>query len=142
MSYSLLLCRWCGVSAWLALTHRAKLMAGESVLILGATGVTGKLAIRMAKLLGAARVVAAGRNENILSTLHQHGADTTIRLDLPAQEVTDAFAREAGASGFQVVIDYVWDQLSEGNSHAGNIWRARRDSNSRPIAPEAIALSS
>ena len=51
-----------GVSAWLTLTQRAKLAAGETVLILGATGVTGQLAVQIAKLLGAKRVIAAGRN--------------------------------------------------------------------------------
>lgn len=102
-----------GISAWLSLTYRAKLQAGENVLILGATGVTGKLAIKIAKLLGAARVVAAGRNQAILSTLLQRGADSTICLDMPPQELTDAFAREAGDSGFQVVIDYVWGRPAE-----------------------------
>ena len=102
-----------GISAWLSLSYRAKLVAGENVLILGATGVTGKLATKIAKLLGAGRVVAAGRNERILSTLHEHGADATIRLDMPAEELSDAFVREAGESGFQVVIDYVWGQPAE-----------------------------
>jgi NADPH:quinone reductase-like Zn-dependent oxidoreductase len=58
-----------GVSAWVSLSFRAKLLPGESVLILGATGVTGKLAVRIAKLLGAGRMVAAGRNQQLLSTL-------------------------------------------------------------------------
>jgi NADPH:quinone reductase-like Zn-dependent oxidoreductase len=102
-----------GVSAWLSLAFRAKLAPGENVLILGATGVTGKLAIKIAKLLGAARVVAAGRNQEVLNTLHQHGADATIRLDMPAQELSDAFVQEAGQSGFQVVIDYVWGRPAE-----------------------------
>lgn len=102
-----------GVSAWLSLAYRAKLVPGENVLILGATGVTGKLAIKIAKLLGAARVVAAGRNQEVLNTLHQHGADATIRLDMPAQELSDAFVQEAGQSSFQVVIDYVWGRPAE-----------------------------
>src|SRR5215813_12484997 len=55
-----------GISAWLSLSYRAKLVQGENVLILGATGVTGKLAIKIARLLGAARVVAAGRNQQAL----------------------------------------------------------------------------
>src|SRR6185437_14041322 len=97
-----------GVSAWLTLTFRAKLKPGENVLILGATGVTGKLAVKIAKLLGAGRVVAAGRNQQVLSTLHQLGADATIGLDMPAKELGEAFAREAGDAGFQVVLDYVW----------------------------------
>ena len=102
-----------GVSAWLSLAFRAKLAAGENVLILGATGVTGKLAVKIAKLLGAARVVAAGRNQQVLSTLPMLGADATIHLDAPAQDLGEAFAREAGASGFQVVIDYVWGRPAE-----------------------------
>jgi NADPH:quinone reductase-like Zn-dependent oxidoreductase len=96
------------ISAWLSLAYRAKLMGGENVLILGATGVTGRLAVKVAKLLGAARVVAAGRNQQALNTLHDLGADATISLALPEPELREAFVREAGKSGFQVVIDYVW----------------------------------
>jgi len=102
-----------GISAWLSLTYRGKLVAGENVLILGATGVTGKLAVKIAKLLGAARVVAAGRNQQALQALRELGADATISLALPAAELSEAFAREAGKSGFQVVIDYVWGQPAE-----------------------------
>ena len=101
------------VSAWLSLAFRAKLGRGENVLILGATGVTGKLAIKTAKLLGAGRVVAAGRNQQVLSTLHALGADATIWLDASAEELSEAFVREAGNSGFQVVIDYVWGRPAE-----------------------------
>jgi NADPH2:quinone reductase len=102
-----------GVSAWLTLAARAKLARGENVLILGATGVTGKLATKIAKLLGAARVVAAGRNPEALAELQKHGADATIQLDAPASELSEAFVREDGSSGFQVVIDYVWGQPAE-----------------------------
>lgn len=102
-----------GVSAWLSLAYRAKLVRGENVLILGATGVTGKLAVQIARLLGAARVVAAGRNEQALSTLHGLGADATISLSLPENELNEAFLREAGQSGYQVVIDYVWGRPAE-----------------------------
>ncbi len=102
-----------GVSAWLSLAYRAKLVRGESVLILGATGVTGKLAVKIAKLLGAARVVAAGRNQQALNTLHDLGAHATISLALPEAELSEAFVREAGQSGFQVVIDYVWGQPAQ-----------------------------
>jgi len=102
-----------GVSAWLSLTYRAKLMRGENVLILGATGVTGKLAVKIAKLLGAARVVAAGRSQQALSTLHDLGADATISLTLPETELSEAFQQQACKSGFQVVIDYVWGPPAE-----------------------------
>ena len=102
-----------GISAWLSLTYRARLAQGENVLILGATGVTGKLAVKIAKLLGAGRVVAAGRNQQALQTLRELGADATIPLTLPGNELSEAFAREAGERGFQVVIDYVWGQPVE-----------------------------
>jgi len=81
---------------------------GETVLILGATGVTGKLAIQMAKLLGAGPVIAAGRNEQVLNTLHDLGADATIHLGKPDQDRTEAFVGEAGDTGFDVIIDYLW----------------------------------
>jgi NADPH:quinone reductase-like Zn-dependent oxidoreductase len=101
-----------GVSAWLTLAQRAKLARGETVLVLGATGVTGKLAVQIAKLLGAARVVAAGRNEQVLSTLLELGADAIIRIDT-GHDLKDAFASEAGGTGFDVIIDYLWGQSTE-----------------------------
>ena len=102
-----------GVSAWLTLTQRAKLGRDETVLILGATGVTGKLAVQIAKLLGAGRIVAAGRNERVLSTLHEFGADAIIRIDKPGQDLRETFAHEAGDSGFSVIIDYLWGSPTE-----------------------------
>jgi NADPH2:quinone reductase len=102
-----------GVSAWLSLAYRAKLAPGENVLILGATGVTGKLAVQIAKILGAARVVAAGRNQQSRNALLALGADATISLALPSTELSQAFVREAGQSGIQVVIDYVWGAPAE-----------------------------
>ena len=102
-----------GMSAWFALTWRAQLSQGERVLILGATGVAGKLAVQIARRLGAGRVVAAGRNEHLLSTLGALGADATIRLDQPGQDLTDVFAREAGDAGFDVVIDFLWGRPTE-----------------------------
>jgi NADPH:quinone reductase-like Zn-dependent oxidoreductase len=58
--------------------------------------------------LGAGRVVAAGRSEHVLSTLHGLGADSTIRLDKPDEELIAAFRREAGEKRFDVIIDYLW----------------------------------
>jgi NADPH:quinone reductase-like Zn-dependent oxidoreductase len=102
-----------GVSAWLSLTHRARLAAGETALILGATGVTGQLAVQIAKLLGAKRVIGAGRNERVLGMLRELGADATIQLEQPAESLKEAFAREAGDAGFDVIIDYVWGRPTE-----------------------------
>src|SRR5712671_1226247 len=62
------------MSSWAALTARAKFVAGESVLILGATGVAGQLAVQVAKRLGARRIIAAGRNPQVLQELSALGA--------------------------------------------------------------------
>lgn len=102
-----------GVSAYLVLAHNAKLASGESVLILGATGVTGKLAVQIARLLGACRIVGAGRNREALGKLLELGAHAVIRLDQSDDDLKKSFAREAGDNGFNVVIDYVWGKSTE-----------------------------
>jgi NADPH:quinone reductase-like Zn-dependent oxidoreductase len=102
-----------GVSAWLSLTQRGRLAPGETVLILGATGVTGKLAVQIAKILGAGRVVAAGRSEEVLNTLHEFGADETISLNQSRPELVEGFRRAAGERGFDVIIDYLWGAPTE-----------------------------
>jgi len=102
-----------GVSAWLSLTQRAKLAPGETVLILGATGVTGQLAVQIAKILGAKRVIGAGRKLQGLHGLRELGADATIQLDQPEEALKSAFAQEAKDTGFDVVIDYLWGRPTE-----------------------------
>ncbi len=101
------------LSSWLPLVWRAHLKPGETVLVLGATGVAGKLAIQIAKHLGAGRVVAAGRNQRVLKTLPQLGADATIALDQPDRELAAAFIRESGERRFDVVLDYLWGHPTE-----------------------------
>jgi NADPH2:quinone reductase len=97
-----------GMSAWLALTWKAKVQPRETVLILGATGVAGQLAVQMARYLGAGRIIAAGRNPDSLKRLPALGADVTISLDQPEAALAEAFAREAKVAGLHVVIDYLW----------------------------------
>jgi NADPH2:quinone reductase len=101
------------LSSWLPLVWRARLKPGETVLILGATGVSGKLAIQIAKHLGAGRVVAAGRNKRVLETLTDLGADAIIALDQGDQELIAAFVREAGRKRFDIVLDYLWGHPTE-----------------------------
>jgi NADPH:quinone reductase-like Zn-dependent oxidoreductase len=101
------------MSSWAALTARAKFVAGESVLILGATGVAGQLAIQVAKRLGARRVVAAGRNPQALEKLKALGADAVISLDQDQVSLVSAFRNELAESGIDVVLDYLWGQPAE-----------------------------
>lgn len=102
-----------GLSGWLALTLRANLARGETVLILGATGAAGRLAVQSARVLGAGRVVAAGRNPDALGKLMDLGADSVVELKGSFDEMRDALAREAAVAPFDVVIDYVWGPPTE-----------------------------
>jgi NADPH2:quinone reductase len=75
--------------------------------------VTGKLAVQIARHLGAGRIVAAGRNPRVLESLFQLGADATIRLDQPDEALAAAFAAEAGERGYDVVVDHLWGHPTE-----------------------------
>ena len=99
------------MSSWAALTARAKFTAGESVLILGAAGVAGRLAIQIAKRLGASRVIAAGRGT--LDKLKALGADAVIRTDQDPAALVSAFRAELSQSGIDVVLDYLWGHPAE-----------------------------
>ena len=101
------------MSSWAALTARARFVAGESVLILGATGVAGRLAIQIAKRLGARRVIAAGRNPQALEKLESLGADAVISLDQDQVSLVSAFREELATAGVEVVLDYLWGQPAE-----------------------------
>jgi NADPH:quinone reductase-like Zn-dependent oxidoreductase len=100
------------MSSWVALTARAKFQAGESVLVLGATGASGLMAVQIAKRRGAGRVVAAGRNRAALEEASRLGADATVVLDGERDAVVAAL-REQLAAGVDVVLDYVWGSPAE-----------------------------
>jgi NADPH2:quinone reductase len=98
-----------GMSAWVSLKERARLVSGETVLIMGATGVAGQLAIQVARHLRAKRVIGVGRNMDVLGAA---GLDSVIGLNQPEDVIRDAFAAEA-AKGIDVVIDYLWGRPTE-----------------------------
>ena len=102
-----------GMSSWAALTARARLVPGEAVLVNGATGAAGRLAVQIARHLGAGKVIATGRNPARLAELPGLGADVVIPLTAPTGEVEAAFRREIGA-GVDVVLDYLWGASAEG----------------------------
>jgi NADPH2:quinone reductase len=98
-----------GMSAWLSLKERARVAPRETVLILGATGVAGQLAIQVARYLGAGRVIGAGRNVDAIA---KDGVDAIIPLGQPEDAVREALAAEA-VRGIDVVIDYLWGRPTE-----------------------------
>jgi NADPH:quinone reductase-like Zn-dependent oxidoreductase len=107
-----------GMSSWLALKLRARLIAGETVLVLGATGAAGQLAIPLAKILGAKRVIAVGRNEEALKRLPGLGADEIISLHQADQDLIAAFRRSTAEGGIDIVLDYLWGRPAECLIHA------------------------
>jgi NADPH:quinone reductase-like Zn-dependent oxidoreductase len=99
------------MSSWLALRKRIHFEPGQRVLVLGATGNAGQLAVQIAKHLGAAQVIAAGRDPGQLDALRALGADTTVSLAGDPQQA--ALAVGEAAAEVDVVIDYVWGQPAE-----------------------------
>jgi NADPH:quinone reductase-like Zn-dependent oxidoreductase len=97
-----------GLAGWLALEYRARLREGETVLVLGAGGVVGQVAVQAAKLLGAGRVVATARSEERLDRAVQQGADATVQIGA-VDDLAAAF-RDAGGGGIDVVVDPVWGE--------------------------------
>ena len=102
-----------GMSGWVALKDRAGLIPGETVLILGATGVAGQLAVQIARRKSARRVVAAGRNPRALEELKSLGADAVISLEQEPAALIAAFRAEFAGEGIDIVLDYVWGQPAE-----------------------------
>jgi NADPH:quinone reductase-like Zn-dependent oxidoreductase len=101
-----------GMSSWAAYKERAKLKAGETVLVNGATGTAGRLAVQIAKHLGAKKVIATGRNTEALRALAALGSDVTIPLVESEAALEDSF-KEQFAQGVDVVVDYLWGKSAE-----------------------------
>ncbi len=97
----------------IALRFRAALQDGETVLINGATGVTGKIAVQIAKHYGAKKVVATGRNEQSLKELLVLGADEIISLKQEDEAFASQLKKLHQEKPIDVVIDYLWGKSAE-----------------------------
>jgi NADPH2:quinone reductase len=86
--------------------------AGETVLIQGATGVAGRLAVQVARLLGAGRIVASGRDTAALDDVVGLGADAVINTSVDDDQLMRAFRQHAG-DRYDVVVDYLWGRPTE-----------------------------
>jgi NADPH:quinone reductase-like Zn-dependent oxidoreductase len=105
------------MSSWVALRQRIAFQPGQDVLVLGATGNSGRLAVQIAKLSGAGDVIAAGRNPERLAAL---GATATVSLEHVEQAAADV----------DVVLDYLWGEPTAAAMAA--ILTSRQD-RSRPL---------
>jgi NADPH2:quinone reductase len=97
-----------GVAAWVPLETRAGLRSGETVLVLGAGGVVGSIAVQAARVLGAGRVVAASRDAAGLERARAHGADAIVQIG--AVDDLALALREACGGGADVVVDPLWGE--------------------------------
>ena len=103
-----------GLAAWMPLANSGRLAAGETVLVLGATGVVGRMAVQAARLLGAGTVIAAGRDADRLAELSTLGADQTIALGSD-----DLAGGLKAAGGVDVIVDYLWGEPATTALQAG-----------------------
>ncbi|GAA5192232.1 zinc-binding alcohol dehydrogenase family protein [Rugosimonospora acidiphila] len=85
---------------------------GETVLVQGATGVAGRLAVKVARLLGAGRIVATGRDDDQLGEVRALGADTVINTAVSDEALAQAYL-DARGDGYDVVLDYLWGRPTE-----------------------------
>jgi len=102
-----------GMSAWGSLVERAHLVHGETVLINGATGTAGQVAVQLARHLGAARIIATGRNAAELETLKPLGATEVIAFAVTESNGAadfEAALQQTFSHGIDIVIDYLWGQ--------------------------------
>ena len=90
------------MSSWVALRRQAPIEPGQSVLVLGATGNAGRMAIQVARRLGAGRVIGAGRDRVRLAELKELGADAAFSLD------DSSATLPAPAAEVDLVLDYLW----------------------------------
>ena len=98
-----------GLAGWLPLAWRAPVRPGETVLVLGATGIVGLVAVQAARLLGAGRIVAAGRRPETLARAAEAGADATVRLDA-TDRLADELRDACGGDGPTLVVDPLWGE--------------------------------
>lgn len=101
------------IAAWMALTWRGHLQHGEQVLVLGASGAVGQVAVQAAKLFGAGRVVAASRDEAARARAFSQGADAVV--DLMGDNVDEITKRITAAceGPLHLIIDPVWGMPAE-----------------------------
>src|ERR1700722_4043243 len=102
-----------GMSSVAALKSRAAFKPGETVLVNGATGTAGRLAVQTAKHMGAKKVIATGRDPDALRQVESLGADITIDLTLEQKDLEGALGTQFSGDGVDIVLDYLFGKSAE-----------------------------
>jgi NADPH:quinone reductase-like Zn-dependent oxidoreductase len=101
------------MGAGAALRFKANVKAGDVVLINGATGVTGLVAVQIAKHYGAKKVIVTGRNADSLKQLLALGADEAISLKQEDEQIVSKIKEIHKGTPIDSVIDYIWGHPAE-----------------------------
>jgi len=99
--------------AAMALRFRAGIEPGDTVLVNGATGFTGRVAVQLARYYGAGRVIATGRNPKSLQELPALGVDEIVSTQQEDAAFIEALQRIHRVTPINVVIDYLWGHTAE-----------------------------
>jgi NADPH:quinone reductase len=130
-----------GVAGWVPVTRVASVGPDDTVLVLAATGSVGRTAVQAARVRGARRIVAAGRNREALERDRSLGADASVVLEGAVEELAAAFAEACGGDGATVVIDPLWGEPAAAAVRA-SARGARIVNIGNSAGPEATLLSS
>ncbi|MFD0689478.1 quinone oxidoreductase family protein [Actinomadura fibrosa] len=122
-----------GMAAWKAVVAEGEVAAGQTVLVLGATGASGRVAAQLAVRRGA-RVVGAGRDQDVLDGLVANGVHAAISVDRPHEEVVGALVAEGP---YDLVVDYLWGGAAEAAFAA----LARTGEAARPVRYILVGMS-
>jgi NADPH2:quinone reductase len=131
-------CGIAGVAGWMPVARRAPVQPGDRVLVLGATGTVGSVAVQAARALGAERIVAAGRNSDKLERLRELGADEVVLLE--GDDLVERFREACGGDGPTHVVDPLWGEPVRAAVDAAAP-RARVVQVGQSAGPEATLLS-
>ncbi len=97
----------------MALKFKAEIQPGNVVLINGATGITGRIAVQIAKVYGAGKIIVTGRNQESLQALRELGADEVVSLHLAEEDFKKKIKEIHNESPVDIVIDYIWGHSVE-----------------------------
>ncbi len=109
-------CGIAGMAGWAPVATRAPVRPDDRVLVLGATGTVGSVALQAARVLGAARVVAAGRDEGGLQRALELGADATVALQ--GDDLAQRLREACGGDGPTLVVDPLWGEFARAATEA------------------------
>ena len=131
-------CGIAGIAGWIPVAWRAPVEPGDRVLVLGATGTVGSVALQAARLLGAQRVVAAGRDATKLERCLELGADATVVLD--GADLVERMREACGDGGPTLIVDPLWGEPARAAVDAA-VPHARIVQLGQSAAPEATLTS-